>query len=514
MKKQINIFKIILVVIGIMSISTLDSFGNYLKSSKDSSGISGPVLVKEFPLELIAPSMGLRFYKNGIIFPSASKVSKRMPANHLSFGLPELYYAELEDSLLGSPVVFSATSSLSFPVDGMSFSSDFSEMYYSEVSKTDGKEKIYKASNLGGDANAGWGFEDQPLSFCEENFIFSHPALSNKGDFMIFASDKNGSGTGMDLFISRMKDGKWGNSESLSKVINSKGNEFYPFLDADNNLFFSSDGLPGYGGFDIYCSKYNGKEWDAPVNLTKRINSNQDEMAFTLDRKERKTGFVSKGVSSANGDIKLYKLSLTEEYQKSGMDLASLLVNLALLEGDTPITMAVVPDIKTEEKKPEPETKKAEPKNEPEKQKEEVKPEVIEVKETKQAQPQVQTTVTAVKPTVAAETKPQTTETKPEIIQESTKLVTQEPKKDEVIYRVQFASSSTSKGSYTIKVDGKDYKTWEYFYKGAYRSCVGELKSLSEAKIMQTKCRQSGHPQAFVVVFVNDERSLDPGLFR
>lgn len=510
MKKENKIFKIVWVFIGIMTIISQESYGNKILLQEDSTASMGPVQVKEFPLELISPSSGVSFYKEGLVFLSSSKLNKKIPSNHLSFGVNEAYYAKLEDSGLSSPAIFSSLSEFTFPCEAMSFSSDFSEMYYSEVSKTDKKEKIYRANYVEGGVNAGWTMEDQPLSFCQENFIYSHPALSIKGDFMIFASDKNSSNSAMDLFISRWKDGKWEDPESLSSSINSKGNEFYPFLDADNNLFFSSDGLPGYGGFDVYCSKYNGQGWEDPVNLTKRINSNLDDVAFTLNRKDGKTGFITKG------DMKLYKLSLSEEYQKSGMNLSSILVNLALLEGDSPMTMTVVPEKKIEEKKPEPEAlaKKVEPKKEPVEQKEEVKPPLIKEKETKPAPTPVKTAVVTEKPTIGPETKPQVAEAKPEIKPEPTKVITPEPKKDEVIYRIQFASTSTSKGSYTIKVGGKDYITWEYFYKGAYRSCVGELKTLSEARAMQTKCRQAGYTQAFAVVFVNDERSLDARFFK
>ena len=124
---------------------------------------------------------------------------------------------------------------------------------------------------------------------------------------------------------------------------------------------------------------------------------------------------------------------------------------------------------------------------------------------------------TPVLPEVVAEVKKE-----PEIKKEEVKVEVPEPviptktelKKDIVIYRIQLISSTKPKGSYPIKIDGKEYMSWEYYYKGAYRTTVGELKTLAEARAFQSKCRQSGFPQAFAVVFVGDERSLDPALFR
>jgi hypothetical protein len=83
-----------------------------------------------------------------------------------------------------------------------------------------------------------------------------------------------------------------------------------------------------------------------------------------------------------------------------------------------------------------------------------------------------------------------------------------------VVYRVQFASNTVKKGSYSVTIGGKNYNTWEYQYSGAYRSTVGEFKTLAEATAFQKIVRQSGYPQAFVVALKNNVRSTDPGLFK
>jgi hypothetical protein len=83
-----------------------------------------------------------------------------------------------------------------------------------------------------------------------------------------------------------------------------------------------------------------------------------------------------------------------------------------------------------------------------------------------------------------------------------------------VVYRVQFASNASAKGSYPVTISGKSYKTWEYSYSGAYRSTVGEFKTLAEATAFQKLVRQSGYPQAFVVAFKNNIRATDPALFK
>ena len=86
--------------------------------------------------------------------------------------------------------------------------------------------------------------------------------------------------------------------------------------------------------------------------------------------------------------------------------------------------------------------------------------------------------------------------------------------KNVVVYKVQFASSTTKKGSYSINAGGKTYNTWEYFYNGAYRSTAGEFRTYKEALSFQNVMRKSGYPQAFVAAFINDKRTTDPALFR
>jgi outer membrane biosynthesis protein TonB len=111
--------------------------------------------------------------------------------------------------------------------------------------------------------------------------------------------------------------------------------------------------------------------------------------------------------------------------------------------------------------------------------------------------------------------KPETVKTEPAKT-EPVKPAIAEPATQKVIiaYRVQISSSSTKKGSYKITINNKNYNTFEYFYSGVYRTCVGDYSTLTSAKELQNICRKSGYPQAFVVAFKNNVRSIDPALFK
>jgi len=297
------IFTTVLLSSGIISknISSGINLNSAVAIRDDTTSLIHMIDVDSFRLEILPPSSGVQFYKDGIVFLSLSKYENKMSPNHISFGVVEAYYASVEDSVLGKHMIFSPSSSFSYPCEAMTFSRDYNTVYFTKLSKKDRKEKIFMAK-FGSDSKNQTNLfpEIIPLDFCADDYAFSHPTLSSDGTMMIFASDIKGSFGGMDLFVSRLADGKWSVPENLGKFINSAGNEFFPFLDSENNLFFSSDGLPGYGGYDIFTCKFNGVDWDKPINLSDRINSDMDDIAFTINKTDGKSGFLPEGKNQEN----------------------------------------------------------------------------------------------------------------------------------------------------------------------------------------------------------------------
>ena len=119
----------------------------------------------------------------------------------------------------------------------------------------------------------------------------SQPSLTVDGQTLYFASDRPGGFGGTDIWMStRANGGEWtraGNGEwsapvNLGPNVNTAGDEMSPNIAADNRtLYFSSNGLPGVGGFDIYITKSTGASWGAPENAGTPINTADDELFFT-----------------------------------------------------------------------------------------------------------------------------------------------------------------------------------------------------------------------------------------
>lgn len=87
----------------------------------------------------------------------------------------------------------------------------------------------------------------------QEGFNYAHPAFFNNGKSLVFSSDCPGGYGGMDLYISHWDDpaGKWGEPINMGPVVNTEGDEIYPRIVGDG-LYFASNGLEGFGGYDIY----------------------------------------------------------------------------------------------------------------------------------------------------------------------------------------------------------------------------------------------------------------------
>lgn len=100
---------------------------------------------------------------------------------------------------------------------------------------------------------------------------------------MYFVSDRTGDKTLTDIYSVEKKNGVWQTPKVLPKEINTNGRETTPFITPDGKyLFFSSDALPGMGGYDIYYSENLGATWGKPVNLGARFNTVNDDSHFQI----------------------------------------------------------------------------------------------------------------------------------------------------------------------------------------------------------------------------------------
>jgi hypothetical protein len=112
----------------------------------------------------------------------------------------------------------------------------------------------------------------------EESEYF--PTLTNDGT-LYFGSRRAGGKGGVDLYRSRLVNGKYEEPEDLGDAINTQFDEYEPFIARDESfLIFMAGGRPdGLGGFDLYISYNRNGQWTKPKNLGAPINSPADELS-------------------------------------------------------------------------------------------------------------------------------------------------------------------------------------------------------------------------------------------
>lgn len=144
-------------------------------------------------------------------------------------------------------------------------------------------------------------------SINDPKYTSTQPAVRTGGDGMdivYFVSDREGGKGGMDIwYFIRTARGDFKGPRLLGGAINTIQDELTPFYDNAENLFyFSSNGLPSMGGFDVFVS-YEDESlgWVKPENIGLPVNSSADDLYY-IKELGKTSGFI---VSNREGTSKI-----------------------------------------------------------------------------------------------------------------------------------------------------------------------------------------------------------------
>jgi len=130
-------------------------------------------------------------------------------------------------------------------------------------------------------------------------FTTSHPSYAREEgtEFLYFSSNKSGGKGGSDIWRVEITDSGYGEATNVFPV-NTEGDELTPFFhNSTGNLYFSSNGLSGYGGHDIF--RFTAKSTE-PENMGKLLNSSYNDVHYFLKDD------ASEGYFSSNRPGSLY----------------------------------------------------------------------------------------------------------------------------------------------------------------------------------------------------------------
>lgn len=164
------------------------------------------------------------------------------------------------------------------------------------------RSKIYIATAKG----KSW-TDIRPLELNSTDHSIAHPSISADNTTLYFTSDMAGGYGGKDIYMSRREGDTWGPPVNLGPDINTSGDEMFPSIRKDGVLFFSSTGLPGFGGMDIYSAKQISGKWILNRNEGLSLNSSTDDFGITFLNDS--VGYFSSNRPGGKGmdDIYLYK---------------------------------------------------------------------------------------------------------------------------------------------------------------------------------------------------------------
>ncbi|APG61136.1 OmpA family protein [Christiangramia salexigens] len=253
---------------------------------------------------------GIAFYGDRIAFASTRNQERPIyPWNKMP--TLDLYSAKMsEKGEMSDIVLFSDKINTDSHESSATFNQDGTVMFFDRTNEKRVKNeedvrvahiRIYRAEKVNGE----W-TNIQALPFTSEEYSTEHPSLSADGTKLYFSSDMPGGSGSFDIYVVNVnEDGTYGSPKNLGPGVNTPQREQFPFISDENILYFTSDGLQGFGNLDIFRTE---GDFSKSENLGRSINSGNDDFAFVIKEADEIGYFAS----NRRGTDNLYRFTREE----------------------------------------------------------------------------------------------------------------------------------------------------------------------------------------------------------
>ena len=251
-----------------------------------------------------------------IVFTSSSDEGVSVKRRYAWDGQPllDMYQVPIEGSV--KPIKLEGDVNTIQHDGPATFSTDGTKMYFSrnnyfENKKTTSDKGVMLVGIYSAELVNGKWTNVKPTNLNNANYLVYHPSLSQDGKKLYFASDMPGGTGGTDIYVSDVNaDGSLGTPVNLGNIVNTEGNESFPFIHSEEGtLYFSSDDHVGAGLLDIFAAvkDENGNIVNV-INLGEPINSEKDDFAYYLSP-DGLGGYISSNRKGGMGGDDIYSFT-------------------------------------------------------------------------------------------------------------------------------------------------------------------------------------------------------------
>lgn len=234
-------------------------------------------------------------YNGGLVFCSDRRSDALFSySDEKNAPLTDIYYSQFANNSWSKASRFAPSITSYFHEGPATFGVNGKNVYFTRNILLDKKQRernrlgIYSAELKDGD----W-VNILPFKYNSREYATGHPSLSTDGTRIFFISDMPGGSGGTDIYMCQLKNGLWEKPVNLGPGVNTAGNEMFPFIAPNGNLYFSSTSHNSIGGLDIFVTRYTNGQWENTQRLPEPVNSKKDDFAYVCDVSGKKGYFTS-----------------------------------------------------------------------------------------------------------------------------------------------------------------------------------------------------------------------------
>lgn len=186
----------------------------------------------------------------------------------------------------------------------MAISPDGKEMYYTLT----GLQNTFSAIVYRTKKSDGSWSQPEVVSFSGK-YHDLEPAFTADGKKIFFSSNRPTKGEkskDFDIWVTELTNKGWSEPINIGSPVNTPGDEFYPSLAANGNLYFTAQRTDGIGKEDIFISRNVQGVYQTPVALDTSVNSKKWEFNAFVSPDEKFILFTAYGRTDDLGGGDLY----------------------------------------------------------------------------------------------------------------------------------------------------------------------------------------------------------------